>query len=64
MRRRGLPPKRGIPYRLEKDGATVQEGRLRANFRAASLFVPFAIITGPTGLNPNITYNPVTGKQE
>lgn len=62
----GTPPKKGIPYRLEKDGTTVQEGRLRPVFRPASLFWPpiVGIFTVPTGLNPDLTYNLVTGKQE
>jgi hypothetical protein len=62
----GVPPVKGIPYRLERDGQTVQEGRLRSVLRPASFFVPpiFGILTVPTGLNPHITYNLVTGKQE
>jgi hypothetical protein len=62
----GVPPAKGIPYRLEKDGKTLQEGRLRTVLRVQSLFLPpiFGILTVPTGLNPNITYNLVTGKQE
>ena len=62
----GVPPGKGIPYRLEKDGQTVQEGRLRTVLRVQSLFLPpiFGIIAVPTGLNPNVTYNLVTGKQE
>lgn len=62
----GVPPAKGIPYRLEQDGKTVQEGRLRTVLRVPSFFLPpiFGILTVPTGLNPNITYNLVTGKQE
>ncbi len=62
----GVPPAKGIPYRLEQDGKTVQEGRLRTVLRVQSLFLPpiFGILTVPTGFNPNITYNLVTGKQE
>ncbi len=62
----GVPPAKGIPYRLEQDGKTVQEGRLRAVLRVQSLFLPpiFGILTVPTGLNPNITYDLVTGRQE
>lgn len=62
----GVPPAKGIPYRLEQDGKTLQEGRLRTVLRVQSLFLPpvFGILTVPTGLNPNITYNLVTGKQE
>lgn len=61
----GIPPTGGIPYRLEQDGETVKEGRLRANFRVASLFwPPFAVIYWPTGLNPNITYDLVNDTQQ
>jgi len=62
----GVPPEKGIKYRLEKDGQTVQEGRLRPVLRVKALFLPpiFGIIMVPTGLNPNITYDLVTGKQE
>ena len=62
----GVPPAKGIPYRLEQNGKTVQEGRLRTVLRVQSLFLPpiVGILTVPTGLNPNITYNLVTGKQE
>jgi hypothetical protein len=62
----GVPPAKGIPYRLEQDGKTLQEGRLRSVLRVPSFFLPpiFGILTVPTGLNPNITYDLVTGKQE
>ena len=62
----GVPPAKGIPYRLEQNGKAVQEGRLRTVLRVQSLFLPpiFGILTVPTGLNPNITYDLVTGKQE
>jgi hypothetical protein len=62
----GVPPAKGIPYRLQQDGRTVQEGRLRTVLRVQSLFLPpiFGILTVPAGLNPNITYDLVTGKQE
>lgn len=61
----GIPPESGIPYRLEKNGATVKEGRLRAKFRVVSLFwPPFAAIYWPMGLNPDITYDLVNDKQE
>jgi hypothetical protein len=30
----------GIPYKIEKNGEVVQEGRLRSSFRPASLFWP------------------------
>lgn len=62
----GVPPAKGIPYRLEQDGKTIQQGRLRAVLRVQSLFLPpiFGILTVPTGLNPNITYDLVNGKQQ
>lgn len=62
----GIPPDKGIPYKIEKDGKVVQQGKLRTVFRGASLFWPpvYGIIALPTGLNPNITYDLVTGKQE
>ena len=61
----GIPPGGGIPYRLEKDGETLKQGRLRAVFRPASVFwPPFAAIYWPVGLNPNITYVLVNDAQE
>ncbi len=61
----GIPPGGGIPYRLEKDGETLKQGRLRAVFRPASVFwPPFAAIYWPVGLNPNITYDLVNDAQE
>lgn len=61
----GVPPGGGIPYRLEKDGQTTKEGRLRAKFRVVSIFwPPFALIYWPMGLNPNITYDLINDTQE
>ena len=61
----GIPPDSGIPYRLEKNGKTLKEGKLRAKFRIVSLFwPPAAIIYWPMGFNPNITYDLVNDKQE
>jgi hypothetical protein len=61
----GVPPGGGIPYRLEKDGQVVKEGRLRTKFRPVSLFwPPFATIYWPMGFNPDITYDLVNDKQE
>ncbi len=55
----------GVEYRLVKEGAVVQEGRLRAKFRVVSIFwPPFAAIYWPMGLNPGITYNLVDGTQQ
>ncbi|MES2673135.1 MAG: hypothetical protein V4660_02795 [Pseudomonadota bacterium] len=62
----GLPPTKGIPYRLVVDGKTTKEGRLRAKLKVSSIFFPpiIGIIAYPTGLNPDITYNLVTGEQK
>jgi len=61
----GIPPESGIPYRLEKGGKTVKEGRLRAKFRVVSIFwPPAAAIYWPMGFNPDITYDLVNDKQE
>ena len=55
----------GVPYRLEKDGAVVKQGKLRAKFRVVSIFwPPFADIYWPMGLNPALTYDLVNDKQE
>lgn len=38
----------GIPYRLEKDGQVVGEGKLKSHFRVASVFwPPFSLIYWP-----------------
>ena len=61
----GMPPVGGIPYALYKDGKITQKGKLRTKFRPVSIFwPPFALIYWPMGLNPNITYDLVNGKQE
>lgn len=61
----GIPPDSGIPYRLEKDGNVLKEGRLRAKFRVVSIFwPPAALIYWPMGFNPNITYDLVNDTQE
>ena len=62
----GIPPEKGVPYRLEKDGVVIKEGKLRSVFRAASLFAPpiFGVIAVPTGLNPHLTYDLIHDKQE
>ena len=55
----------GVPYRLEKEGQTLKEGRLRAKFRPVSIFwPPYALIYWPAGLNPDITYDLVNDTQE
>lgn len=61
----GIPPHRGVSYRLEKDGETIKEGKLRAKFRASSIFwPPFAILYWPTGLNGEITYDLIHDTQK
>ena len=61
----GIPPGGGVPYKLEKDGKVLKEGRLRAKFRVVSIFwPPFSLIYWPMGLNPNITYDLINDKQE
>ena len=61
----GIPPAGGVEYRLLKDGKVVQECRLRAKFRVASIFwPPAAIIYWPMGLNPAITYDLVEETQQ
>ena len=61
----GVPPESGIPYRLEKNGEVVKEGRLRTKFRPVSIFwPPAALIYWPMGFNPEITYDLVNDKQE
>lgn len=61
----GIPPGGGIPYRLQKDGEVLKEGKLRAKFRVASIFwPPFAIIYWPMGFNPDITYDLINDTQE
>lgn len=61
----GIPPGGGVPYRLEKNGETLKQGKLRAKFRTVSIFwPPFALIYWPMGLNPDITYDLVNDKQE
>ncbi|MDO9046296.1 MAG: hypothetical protein Q7U66_01000 [Methylobacter sp.] len=61
----GVPPEGGIPYRLEKGGQVVKEGRLRTKFRPVSIFwPPAALIYWPMGFNPDITYDLVNDKQE
>jgi hypothetical protein len=61
----GVPPSGGIPYRLEKNGQVLKEGRLRAKFRVVSIFwPPAALIYWPMGLNPDITYDLINDTQE
>lgn len=61
----GVPPDGGIPYRLEKGGKVVKEGKLRTKFRTVSIFwPPAAAIYWPMGFNPDITYDLVNDRQE
>lgn len=61
----GFPPNGGIPYRLEKDGQTLKQGRLRAKFRVVSIFwPPFAAIYWPVGFNERVTYDLVNDTQQ
>lgn len=48
----------GVPYRLEMNGETLKQGRLRPKFRVVSIFwPPIALLYWPMGLNPDITYD-------
>jgi hypothetical protein len=48
----------GIPYRLEKDGTTLKEGKLKSQFRIASIFwPPYAFIYWPMGFKSGMTYD-------
>ncbi len=61
----GIPPGSGIPYRLEKDGKVLKQGKLRAQFRVVSIFwPPFSLIYWPMGFNPDITYDLINDRQE
>ena len=40
----------GIPYKIEKDGSVVRDGKMKAKFRPASIFwPPYAILYWPMG---------------
>ena len=42
----------GIRYRLEKDGQTIKEGKVKSRFRVASIFwPPYALIYWPFGFD-------------
>jgi len=48
----------GIAYRLEKDGKIVNEGKLRSQFRPASIFwPPAALLYWPIGFRSDVTYD-------
>ena len=54
----------GVPYRLEKNGKTIKQGKLQAKFRVVSIFwPPFALIYWPMGLDPSITYDLVSSSK-
>jgi hypothetical protein len=54
----------GVPYRLERDGHVLKEGKLRVKFRVVSIFwPPFADIYWPIGLNPSLTYDLVNDSE-
>ncbi len=61
----GVPPESGIPYRLEKNGRNIKEGKLRTKFHVESIFwPPFALIYWPMGFNSSITYDLINDQQE
>jgi hypothetical protein len=48
----------GVPYRLEKDGSVIKEGKLKARFRPVSIFwPPGGLIYWPMGLNAEYDLN-------
>ena len=52
----------GIPYKIEKNGEVIQEGKMRAKFRPASIFwPPAAMIYWPIGFRQNC-YDFTSGK--
>jgi hypothetical protein len=55
----------GIPYRLDKDGATLKQGKLKSQFRVVSIFwPPYAIIYWPFGFRSGMTYDLVNDAPE
>ncbi|MCP4004208.1 MAG: hypothetical protein GY725_08440 [bacterium] len=60
-------PKGATEFRLSKNEEAIQEGRLHATFRVASIFrLPIlnAVIYWPMGFNPSITHDPVRETHE
>lgn len=52
----------GIHYRVEKDGAVVQRGRLPSQFRPVSIFwPPYGLIYWPFGFKDDLKADLVTG---
>ncbi len=48
----------GIPYRIEKNGKLIDEGKIQSRFRVVSIFwPPFAIIYWPMGFKGDETYD-------
>ncbi|HSQ41293.1 MAG TPA: hypothetical protein VLM37_03325 [Fibrobacteraceae bacterium] len=51
----------GIPYRLEKNGEVIQEGKVPAHFRVVSIFwPPYALIYWPMGFGGDRNYDLTT----
>ena len=60
----GRPPGGGIPYKIEKNGEMIKDGKLCSKFRVVSIFwPPFALIYWPLGYHPDITYDLVNDVQ-
>ncbi len=52
----------GVHYRLEKDGATIQRGRVPSQFRPVSIFwPPYALIYWPMGFRQDLTFDLING---
>jgi hypothetical protein len=52
----------GIHYRIEKEGATVQRGRIPSQFRPVSIFwPPYALVYWPFGFLDDTTYDLIKG---
>jgi hypothetical protein len=48
----------GVHYRLEKDGVTIERGRVPSQFRPVSIFFPpYALIYWPMGFRSDLTYD-------
>ena len=61
----GRPPGGGIPYKIEKNGELLKEGRLCSKFRVIAIFwPPLAMIYWPLGYHPDITYDLTSDVQE
>ena len=60
----GRPPGGGIPYKIEKNGEMIKDGKLCSKFRVVSIFwPPLALIYWPLGYHPDITYDLVNDVQ-